>query len=408
MLSDRQKALIKETVPVLQEHGETLTRHMYERMFKHNPEVRDYFNPAHQVEGSQQRALAGAIVAYAQHIDQLEALGDAVELIAQKHVSLTIRPEHYPIVGENLLASIREVLGEAATDEILDAWGAAYGQLAEIFIDREQQIYDQHERDYGWRDVKDFVVARREQASDNIVSLYLEPADGQPLAAHQPGQYIAVHVTLPDGRRLKRNYSLSNAPGTPYYRISVKRETAPDADAPEGMFSNYLHDQLKVGDRIALTPPCGEFTLDLPVEERKPLVFIAGGIGVTPVLSMLYGALQQSSAMRPIIFIQGALNGAVHAFADELRELSARYHNLHLHVRYSEPRAEDREIGRYDSEGFIDQSLLETMVGDAAATYYFCGPTPMLSHVDRLLEARGVPASDRQYEFFGPAGSLEA
>ena len=213
-MSDRQKTIIKQTVPVLQENGEALTRHMYERMFKHNPEVRDYFNPAHQVEGSQQRALAGAIVAYAQRIDQLEALGEPVELIAQKHVSLTIRPEHYPIVGENLLASIREVLGEAATDEIVDAWGAAYGQLAEIFIGREQEIYDQHERDYGWRDVKHFVVARREQASGNIVSLYLEPVDGQPLAASaRPVHRCSCDVA--GWTRLKRNYSLSNAPGTP-------------------------------------------------------------------------------------------------------------------------------------------------------------------------------------------------
>jgi len=408
MLSNPQKRLIKQTVPMLQAHGETLTHHMYDRMFKNNPEVRDYFNPAHQVEGHQQRALAGAIVAYAQHIDQPEAMSDAVELIAQKHVALTIQPEHYPIVGEHLLASIRDVLGEAATDEIVAAWSAAYEQLARIFIDREQQIYDQHRRDYGWRDMKDFVVARREQASDTIVSLILEPADGQPLTPHHPGQYVGVHVTLPDGRRIKRNYSLSNAPGTPYYRISVKRETAPDSETPDGVFSHYLHDQIKVGDRIALTPPCGEFTLDLPPEDRTPLVFIAGGIGITPILSMLYGALQQSGTMRPIIVIQGALNGAVHAFADELQALNTRYSNLQLHVRYSHPRAEDRQLGRHDSEGVIDQSVLETMVGDTAATYYFCGPTPMLSHVDQVLKARDVPASRRRYEFFGPAAALAA
>ncbi|HAJ42250.1 MAG TPA: NO-inducible flavohemoprotein, partial [Alcanivorax sp.] len=173
MLTADQLAVIKATVPVLQEHGETLTRHFYQRMFEHNPEVRPYFNPAHQRSGSQQRALAGAICAYAQHVDNPAALTDAVELIAQKHVSLGIRPEHYPIVGENLLASIKEVLGDAATDDIIDAWAAAYGALADIFIGREADIYQEQEQRFGWQGFKPFVVTRREPESDNITSFYL-------------------------------------------------------------------------------------------------------------------------------------------------------------------------------------------------------------------------------------------
>ncbi|MED5501180.1 MAG: globin domain-containing protein, partial [Pseudomonadota bacterium] len=111
MPTPAQIDVIKQTVPVLQQHGETLTRHFYARMFEHNPEVKRYFNPAHQRSGGQQRALAGAILAYAQHIEDPSALASAIEVIAQKHTSLTIQPEHYPIVGENLLASIQEVLG---------------------------------------------------------------------------------------------------------------------------------------------------------------------------------------------------------------------------------------------------------------------------------------------------------
>ena len=111
MLSEQTVAIVKSTAPVLQEHGETLTRHFYERMFRVNPEVKPFFNHSNQGEGSQQRALAGAIAAYAANIDNLDVLGGAVELIAQKHASLQIKPDHYPIVGENLLASIKEVLG---------------------------------------------------------------------------------------------------------------------------------------------------------------------------------------------------------------------------------------------------------------------------------------------------------
>jgi nitric oxide dioxygenase len=148
-------------------------------MFAHNPEVAPLFNPAHQRAGSQQKALAAAICAYAANIENLEVLGGAVELIAQKHASLRILPEHYPIVGENLLASIREVLGPAATEEVITAWAEAYGFLAEILIGREKQIYSTHERTRnGWVAFKPFRVVRTVPESEVITSFYLQPADG--------------------------------------------------------------------------------------------------------------------------------------------------------------------------------------------------------------------------------------
>ncbi|WP_231880547.1 globin domain-containing protein, partial [Alcanivorax sp. HI0083] len=166
MLTRNQLAVIKQTVPVLQENGEALTRHFYARMFRGNPEVRPFFNPAHQQAGTQQRALAGAICAYAQHVDNPAALADAVELIAQKHVSLGIQPQHYPIVGANLLASIQEVLGIDERSEIIDAWAAAYGALADIFIGRENTLYQHQKEAFGWQGFKPFVVARREAESE--------------------------------------------------------------------------------------------------------------------------------------------------------------------------------------------------------------------------------------------------
>src|SRR4051812_40859212 len=113
MLSESTIAIVKSTVPVLREHGETLTRHFYQRMFRENPEVAHYFPQANMESGQQPKALAAAICAYAANIDNLSAMAGAVERIAQRHASLKIQPEHYPIVGANLLASIREVLGAA-------------------------------------------------------------------------------------------------------------------------------------------------------------------------------------------------------------------------------------------------------------------------------------------------------
>lgn len=404
MLTSGQLAVIKQTVPVLQENGETLTRHFYQRMFRHNPEVLGFFNPAHQRSGNQQRALAGAICAYAQHVDNPAVLADAVELIAQKHVSLGIQPEHYPIVGDNLLASIREVLGEAATDDILDAWAAAYGALADIFIEREKALYETQEQQFGWRGFKSFVVTRREPTSENIVSLYLEPEGGTVLQTHQPGQYLTVRLTLPDGETVMRNYSLSNRPGEIFYRISVKREGG--GGTPAGVCSNHLHDHINVGDQLAVSPPCGSFILR-ETKTCKPLVLIAGGVGVTPILSMLHAALKETPD-RPVVFLQGALNSAVHPFAEELAALKRVNPHLRIHVRYSDPLPEDRRNKSHDSEGIIDETLLDELVGDMDAEYYFCGPTPMLKHVRILLERRGVGDADIHYEFFGPAESLAA
>src|SRR3546814_1700273 len=139
-LSGETITLVKATVPALEAHGLDIVREMYSRMFE-NPMFRALFNQAHHVDaGSQPRALTAAIFAYASNIDNLAALAPAVERITQKHVGLQILPEHYPYVGEALLGAIKAVLDDAATDEILAAWGEAYWFLANILIAREDHI----------------------------------------------------------------------------------------------------------------------------------------------------------------------------------------------------------------------------------------------------------------------------
>ena len=142
MLSDAHRAIVKSTVPLLESGGEALTTHFYKMLMRDYPQVIPYFNKAHQGSGDQQRALANGVLMYARHIDQLEQLGGLVSTIVNKHVALQILPEHYPMVGDCLLRAIREVLGaEIATDQVIEAWGAAYGQLADILIDAEEGIY---------------------------------------------------------------------------------------------------------------------------------------------------------------------------------------------------------------------------------------------------------------------------
>jgi nitric oxide dioxygenase len=155
--------------------------------------------------------------------------------------------------------------------------------------------------------------------SEPVTSFYLKPADDGPLPPFKPGQYITVHIDHPHTPTSPRNYSLSDCISQPHYRISVKREERLAPNAPDGLISNHLHDAIKEGDRIELGPPCGEFTLD-PATVAKPIVMIAGGIGVTPLLSMAK-SLIKTNPNATIYFIQAARNSKVQAFAGELRSL---------------------------------------------------------------------------------------
>ena len=408
MLSPKTIEIVKATAPAVAPHAETITRRFYSLMFSGNPDVKAYFNQAHQHSGGQQTALAGAICAYAANIDNLAALGPAVELIAQKHCSLGIQPEHYPIVGKHLLVAIKDVLGEAATDEVIAAWGEAYGLLAKVFIDREAEIYrEQAAADGGWNGYRDFVVDRKVVESEIVTSFYLRPADGGSLPSFKPGQYITVKIDHPATPTSPRNYSLSDRPGVGHYRISVKREPSLTAGAPAGLISNYLHDDVQVGDTLQIGPPCGEFVLEPQSVGQRPIVLIAGGIGVTPLLSMLK-SLAQHRVSAPVYFIHGARNGSHHALADEIRSAAADLPNVQTHFRYDAPSDEDVREGRCDSAGFIDVKLLRELLPSHDADFYFCGPKAFMSGLYHGLKGWGVDESQIHFEFFGPRQDITA
>ena len=408
MLSTRTIKIVKATAPAVAPLSETITRRFYELMFAGNPDVKAYFNQAHQHSGGQQKALAGAICAYASNIDNLEALGPAVELIAHKHCSLGIQPEHYPIVGKHLLASIKDVLGDAATEEVLAAWGEAYGLLAEVCIGRETEIYsEQAATPGGWNGYQSFVVAGKVAESEIVSSFYLRPANGGDLPEFKPGQYITVKVDHPETPTSPRNYSLSDRPGVEHFRISVKREPSLTFGAPEGLISNYLHDAVEEGDLLQIGPPCGEFTLDPATVGDRPIVLLAGGIGVTPLLSMLK-SLAHHKVDVPVHFVQAARNSRVHALADEVRHVAAERANIHAHFRYDDPLSDDLSAGRCDSAGFVDMDLVSEFDPSFEAEYYFCGPKPFMAGIHQGLTARGVHASRIHFEFFGPRQEIVA
>jgi len=187
ILTEDEKAIVKSTAPVLKVHGVAITKLFYENMLNAQPELQEIFNKANQKHLEQPKALANAVIAYAENIDDLTPLGPAVELIANKHASLLVQPEQYAIVGKHLIEAIAAVLGDAVTPELASAWTRAYWALAEIFINREEQLY---QSSLGWTEWEDFRIAKKVKESEEITSFYLEPVNVElkPLPVFLPGQ----------------------------------------------------------------------------------------------------------------------------------------------------------------------------------------------------------------------------
>lgn len=397
MLSASQKAIVAATVPLLETGGEALTTHFYAILLNEHPEVRPLFNQANQANGNQPRALANGVLMYARNIDRLEALGGLASEIVNKHVALQVLPEHYPIVGACLLRAIREVLGaQVATDEVIEAWAAAYGQLADMLIGAEKQIYDSKAAaPGGWRGGRDFKVVRKESESDEITSFYFAPADGKPVLDFRPGQYITLRLRF-DGQDIRRNYSLSAAPNGQTYRISVKRESG-------GLASNHMHDHVQVGSTVELFPPSGAFTLE---DSERPLVLISGGVGITPTLAMLEAALTSS---RVVHFIHCARTRSVHAFRDAIDALAHKHPQLERFYCYDEAPETANEADAPHGVGRIDAHKLGQWLPAATRNVdaYLLGPKPFMQQVKKALRTLGVPDQQVRYEFFGPASALE-
>ncbi len=261
----------------------------------------------------------------------------------------------------------------------------------------------------GWRD---FRVVRRqyEDAAESQCSFYLEPADGVPLPAFKPGQYLTFQLQ-PFGlsekapaqeRTIVRCYSLSDAPVTAAYRVTIKRALAPPGrpEVPPGVSSTHFHDHVKVGDVLQLKAPAGNFYLD--GDWQTPLALIAGGVGVTPMMSMLRSCL----AMQPdreIYLYYGVRHSGEHAFKALLEALAVSNPHFHLHSVYSSPAANDVIGNDYQHAGYIDVALLRRTLPHGRHEFYVCGPPAMMESLVPAIIDWGVPASDVHFEAFGPA-----
>jgi nitric oxide dioxygenase len=401
-LDEQTKQLIKATVPILQKHGTAITKRFYHLMLSHHPELKNLFNQTNQRRGDQPAALANTVYAAAANIDNLQTILPHVYQIAHKHKSLQVQPNQYPIVGKYLLLAMKDVLGDIASDDVITAWEKAYGVIANIFIQVEKQLYNATQQEKGgWAGFRDFKVVKKTKESDVITSFYLQPIDGLPFPTFTPGQYLTVKAEIPgEPYTHLRQYSLSTAPGKDYYRISVKREDKTD-HFPGGIVSNFLHSSITEGSILPISAPTGYFTLDL--DDTRPLVLISGGVGLTPMMSMLETVINEQPT-REVIFIHAAKSSKYHAMKDKVATISKQNEQVLNYTIYSKP----EEMDSYDRSGHISHDWLKTIIPCTDASFYFCGPKGFMKTTYLILKQLKVADSDIHYEIFGPLEDITA
>ena len=269
-------------------------------------------------------------------------------------------------------------------------------------------------RKAAWPGHRDFRVVSRqfEDAAQTQCSFYLQPVDGQPLPPFLPGQFLTFVLQIPgrdvggEPRPVTRCYSLSDAPSPDHYRVSIKRVPPPPSrpDLAPGLSSNHFHDHVQVGDVLQVKAPSGHFHIDTDAE--TPAVLVAGGIGITPMMSMLLWCLDHQPR-RVVHLYYGLRQGTEHAFKAQLEGLAASHPNFRLHVVYSRPSPTDAQgldhQHTHQHSGHVDIDLLQRTLPHGRHRFFLCGPPALMDSLVPALAAWGVPDEDVHFEAFGPA-----
>ena len=389
MLSEKSRPVIEATAEAVAAHMDQITPKFYAHMFEAHPELLDgVFSRANQRSGEQAQALAGSIVKFAVHL--LENPGTLPEAvlarIAHKHTALGIVEEQYQIVYENLFWAIAEVLGDAVTPEVAEAWTEVYWLMADALIKIEKGLYAKQANDRMWTEWR---VASKEATGNAAVTFRLEPADDTPQTPGQAGGYVSVRLKVEDGLRQCRQYSLSeHAESTSERVITVKLDEG-------GEVSPVLIQNVEVGDVIEVSNPYGDITLD--EDSQAPLVLATAGIGITPAAAILDRLAAQGSERR-VSFLHGDASWETVALREQVSASLGRLPNgegrLFLGVT-----PDEQPEGFTAVEGLID---VEGVDLPEDGQYILCGPLAFMQSTRSKLIDAGVPATSIRYEIFGP------
>ena len=391
LLSERSAAVVAATAGVVAAHAEQITARFYPRMFAEHPELLRVFNQGNQATGEQSRALAASVVAYAVHLIDPEAppFDRVLERIAYKHISLGIRPEQYTIVGYHLLGAVGDVLGEAVTPAVADAWNEVYWLFATQLVAEEARLYQQAGVDPA-RPLRPYRVVRKIEETQDVISLILEPADGGDLPEISPGQYVSVFVDLPNGQRQPRQYTVSSTALGNRLQITVRRVRGANG-APDGQVSTYLNDHITVGETLEVSAPAGDFVVQ---SSNGPLLLASAGAGITTVLPIVEH-IARTQPNRTVIVAHADRTAQDHALRDTVLHVGRQLDNFTAYTWYETVGTDDHR----SHQGFMDLTEIPL---PADIQVFTCGPLPFMRHIRSTLLARGVPADSIRYEVFGP------
>lgn len=390
LLSPRSTAVVTATAGVVAEHADEITARFYPRMLDEHPDLLRVFNTGNQATGEQSRALAASVVAYAVQLIDPDApsFHHVMQRIAHKHISLGIRAEQYTIVGHHLLASVGEVLGDAVTPEVADAWSEVYWLFATQLIAEEARLYQAAGIDPA-HPVRPYRVVRRIEETNDVVSLVLEPADGSELPRIEPGQYVSVFVDLPDGSRQPRQYTVSSTAVGTRLQITIRKVTG-TGGAPDGMVSSFLHDRVRPGDLLDVSWPAGDFVQ----LAGGPLLLASAGAGITTVLPIVEH-IARTQPQRRVIVAHADRTAQDHALRETVLHVGRQIDDFTAHTWYERVDPDDRR----SRQGLMDLTGIDL---PEDVQVFTCGPLPFMRHVRSSLLARGVPADRIRYEVFGP------
>ncbi|MEB6060306.1 globin domain-containing protein [Staphylococcus pseudoxylosus] len=379
MLNEKERDIIKETVPVLQQKGEEITSYFYNRMFTRHPELKNMFNQTNQKKGLQSTALAQSVLAAAVNIDDLTRIMPVVKEIAYKHCALQVPEAGYDIVGENLLAAIQNVLDLPEDDVIIATWAKAYGEIASVFINVEKEIYN----DMAWDGFKPFKITHIEAITSDI-KMFTVKSDEYDLSKFEAGEYITVDVESDKLEyRAKRHYSIIEG-DKHTLTFAVKKDVT---DSHEGEVSTILHDEMEVGDTIDLSAPVGVFGI---VNDTAPQLFIGSGIGVTPLIPM-FNDVAKSNVK--VDFIQNVESVQEIPFNSRIEHIVNNSDNASYIIH-------DKQ-----KSGYMDATYLSQFIS-TDTEIYVCGGVKFLQSIITTLKEIGVEAQRIHFESFIPRLSV--